>query len=243
MIIKMKKNEKNFQTNIKNIERKIDEWSKSQNLSSEDTDRTEPPPPSYAHTELNKTCGAWIGGWHFTLGDLYNWNIILHVSNGIGINLYEWADNLVAAELVLDHHLLDSGEVHLKTSRATSAATWHPLTGGQPSLTGCPTVVEQCGGFGDSWQATWHQSQGDKWHSNHEVRGTVVADNSYILEGAKRYGAFAIWVASGTSSIQNSIGQRGGASGFLPTIHHGLRVRHRLVKEYELSSRDKRSLP
>ncbi|GKB17983.1 hypothetical protein Tco_0851906 [Tanacetum coccineum] len=35
------------------------------------------------------------------------WNI------GIGIKLYEWAGNLVAPELVLDHHLLDRSEVNL----------------------------------------------------------------------------------------------------------------------------------
>ncbi|GJT04199.1 hypothetical protein Tco_0838661 [Tanacetum coccineum] len=40
MILKMKQNEKNFQTKIKNMERKIDEWSKSQNVFSEQTDRT-----------------------------------------------------------------------------------------------------------------------------------------------------------------------------------------------------------
>ncbi|GJZ32459.1 hypothetical protein Tco_0577895 [Tanacetum coccineum] len=51
MIIKMKQNEKNFQTIFKNMERKIDEWSKSQNVSSEQTDRTEPPPPPQAHIE------------------------------------------------------------------------------------------------------------------------------------------------------------------------------------------------
>ncbi|GJX44428.1 reverse transcriptase domain-containing protein [Tanacetum coccineum] len=51
MILKMKQNEKNFQTKIKNMERKIDEWSKSQNISSEQTDRTDPPPPPQAHTE------------------------------------------------------------------------------------------------------------------------------------------------------------------------------------------------
>ncbi|GKB26569.1 hypothetical protein Tco_0865970 [Tanacetum coccineum] len=51
MILKMKQNEKNFQTKIKNMERKIDKWSKSQNVSSEQTDRTEPPPPPQAHTE------------------------------------------------------------------------------------------------------------------------------------------------------------------------------------------------
>ncbi|GKD04866.1 reverse transcriptase domain-containing protein [Tanacetum coccineum] len=50
MILKMKQNEKNFQTKIKNMERKIDEWSKSQNVSSEHTDRTDPPPPQ-AQTE------------------------------------------------------------------------------------------------------------------------------------------------------------------------------------------------
>ncbi|GJU11161.1 hypothetical protein Tco_1133557 [Tanacetum coccineum] len=43
--------EKNFQTIFKNMERKIDEWSKSQNVSSEQTDRTEPSPPPQAHTE------------------------------------------------------------------------------------------------------------------------------------------------------------------------------------------------
>ncbi|GKD36081.1 reverse transcriptase domain-containing protein [Tanacetum coccineum] len=51
MILKMKQNEKDFQTKIKNMERKIDEWSKSQNVSSEQTDRTDPPPPPQAHTE------------------------------------------------------------------------------------------------------------------------------------------------------------------------------------------------
>ncbi|GJW45366.1 reverse transcriptase domain-containing protein [Tanacetum coccineum] len=50
MILKMKKNEWNFQTKIKNMERKIDEWSKSQNVSSKQTDGTDPPPPQ-AHTE------------------------------------------------------------------------------------------------------------------------------------------------------------------------------------------------
>ncbi|GJT03324.1 hypothetical protein Tco_0824493 [Tanacetum coccineum] len=50
MILKMKQNEKNFQTKIKNMERKIDEWEKSQNISFEQTDRTDPPPPQ-AYTE------------------------------------------------------------------------------------------------------------------------------------------------------------------------------------------------
>ncbi|GJS23390.1 hypothetical protein Tco_0452022 [Tanacetum coccineum] len=35
MILKMKQNEKNFQTIFKNMERKIDEWEKSQNISLE----------------------------------------------------------------------------------------------------------------------------------------------------------------------------------------------------------------
>ncbi|GKE21939.1 hypothetical protein Tco_1433451 [Tanacetum coccineum] len=52
MILKMKQNEKNFQTKIKNMKRKIDEWSESQNVSSEQTDRTNPfPHPPQAHTE------------------------------------------------------------------------------------------------------------------------------------------------------------------------------------------------
>ncbi|GKE66959.1 hypothetical protein Tco_1521120 [Tanacetum coccineum] len=50
MIIKMKQKENNFQTKIKNMERKIDEWSKSQNVSLEQTEMTDPPPPQ-AHTE------------------------------------------------------------------------------------------------------------------------------------------------------------------------------------------------
>ncbi|GJX76060.1 reverse transcriptase domain-containing protein [Tanacetum coccineum] len=50
MILKIKQNEKNFQTKIKDMERKIDEWEKSQNISLEQTDRTDPPPPQ-AHTE------------------------------------------------------------------------------------------------------------------------------------------------------------------------------------------------
>ncbi|GKE62953.1 hypothetical protein Tco_1513320 [Tanacetum coccineum] len=51
MILKMKQNEKNFQTKIKNMERKIDEWEKSQNVFSKQTDRTNPPPPPQAQTE------------------------------------------------------------------------------------------------------------------------------------------------------------------------------------------------
>ncbi|GJT47117.1 reverse transcriptase domain-containing protein, partial [Tanacetum coccineum] len=50
MIIKMKQNENNFQAIFKKLERKINEWSKSQNVSSEQTDRTDPPPPQ-AQTE------------------------------------------------------------------------------------------------------------------------------------------------------------------------------------------------
>ncbi|GJT89269.1 hypothetical protein Tco_1070986 [Tanacetum coccineum] len=50
LIIKIKQNKKNFQTIFKNMERKIDECSKSQNVSLEQTERTDPPPPQ-AHTE------------------------------------------------------------------------------------------------------------------------------------------------------------------------------------------------
>ncbi|GJZ60962.1 hypothetical protein Tco_0617099 [Tanacetum coccineum] len=54
MILKMKQNEKNFQIEFKNMERKIDEWEKSQNVSLEQIDRNEPPPPPQAHTEQVK---------------------------------------------------------------------------------------------------------------------------------------------------------------------------------------------
>ncbi|GJR26438.1 hypothetical protein Tco_1102670 [Tanacetum coccineum] len=60
MIIKMKQNEKNFQTKIKNMERKLDEWSKSQKLSSEQTDRTDLP-PSQAYTEHVNAVFTWSG--------------------------------------------------------------------------------------------------------------------------------------------------------------------------------------
>ncbi|GKB82613.1 hypothetical protein Tco_0949508 [Tanacetum coccineum] len=50
MILKMKQNEKNFQNIFKNLKRKMDEWEKSQNVSLEKTDMTDPPPPQ-AHTE------------------------------------------------------------------------------------------------------------------------------------------------------------------------------------------------
>ncbi|GJX97167.1 hypothetical protein Tco_0352965 [Tanacetum coccineum] len=50
MILKMNQNEKDFQTKIKNMERKIDKWEKPQNVFAEQTDRTGPPPPQ-AHTE------------------------------------------------------------------------------------------------------------------------------------------------------------------------------------------------
>ncbi|GJY34810.1 reverse transcriptase domain-containing protein [Tanacetum coccineum] len=52
MILKMKQNEKNFQTKNKNIERKLDECSKYQNISSEQTDRTELQPPPQAQTNM-----------------------------------------------------------------------------------------------------------------------------------------------------------------------------------------------
>ncbi|GKE87566.1 hypothetical protein Tco_1565041 [Tanacetum coccineum] len=51
MILKMKQNEKNFQTKIKKMEIKMDEWLKSQNVSSKQTDKTNPPPPPQAQTE------------------------------------------------------------------------------------------------------------------------------------------------------------------------------------------------
>ncbi|GJV73496.1 hypothetical protein Tco_1493491 [Tanacetum coccineum] len=51
MILKIKQNERNFQTIFKIMEIKIDEWEKYQNLSLEQTNRTDPPPPPQAHTK------------------------------------------------------------------------------------------------------------------------------------------------------------------------------------------------
>nr|GEX92761.1 reverse transcriptase domain-containing protein [Tanacetum cinerariifolium] len=51
MITKMKQNKNNFQTIFKNMERKVDEWSKSQNFSSKQTNWTKSPPPLQAHTD------------------------------------------------------------------------------------------------------------------------------------------------------------------------------------------------
>ncbi|GKD37122.1 hypothetical protein Tco_1257329 [Tanacetum coccineum] len=53
IIIKMKQNEKNYQAIFKNLERKIDEWSKSQNVSSEQADRTDPPPHQARNEHVN----------------------------------------------------------------------------------------------------------------------------------------------------------------------------------------------
>ncbi|GJT66163.1 hypothetical protein Tco_1017643 [Tanacetum coccineum] len=61
MIIKMKQNEKNCQTIDKNLERKMHEWEKSQNIQLEQTDRTEPPPPPQAHTEQVNVVSTGVG--------------------------------------------------------------------------------------------------------------------------------------------------------------------------------------
>ncbi|GKC23442.1 hypothetical protein Tco_1025592 [Tanacetum coccineum] len=53
MIIKMKQKEKNFQTIFKNMEKKIDEWEKSQNVSLEQTSMTDPPPPQAQAEQVN----------------------------------------------------------------------------------------------------------------------------------------------------------------------------------------------
>nr|GEU57082.1 hypothetical protein [Tanacetum cinerariifolium] len=53
-IIKMKQNEKSFQGHkIKNKDIKLDEWSKSQNVSLEQTDGTAPPPPQAQTEQVN----------------------------------------------------------------------------------------------------------------------------------------------------------------------------------------------
>ena len=60
MIINMTKNERNFQTKIKNLERKMDEWEKSKNVSFEQTSCTNPPPPP-AQVELVNAVYTVIG--------------------------------------------------------------------------------------------------------------------------------------------------------------------------------------
>ncbi|GJY75362.1 hypothetical protein Tco_0480478 [Tanacetum coccineum] len=98
MILKMKQNEKGFPFFFKNMKRKIDEREKSQNVSSEQTERTDPPPPQ-AHTEQVNVVFTRSG------------NLFPFLEHCIGIKLYECAGNSVAPELVLDHHLLDRSEV------------------------------------------------------------------------------------------------------------------------------------
>ncbi|GKC38033.1 hypothetical protein Tco_1050417 [Tanacetum coccineum] len=136
IILKMRQDEKNFQIKIKMMERKIDEWLKSQNVSSEQTDRTDPSPPqaqtdqvNVVFTESGKSDDSLktqkdppppIIVDNKTKKDKpiktskkgYYVFCRLFWINGIGWKLYEWAGNLVAPELVLDHHLLDRNELH-----------------------------------------------------------------------------------------------------------------------------------
>ncbi|GJU02999.1 hypothetical protein Tco_1113337 [Tanacetum coccineum] len=46
------------------MERKIDEWSKSQNVSLEQTDRTEPPPPPQAHAGNSSACDPNLNSYN-----------------------------------------------------------------------------------------------------------------------------------------------------------------------------------
>ncbi|GJZ23035.1 hypothetical protein Tco_0560494 [Tanacetum coccineum] len=72
------------------------------------------------------------------------WNI------GIGIKLYEWAGNLVAPELVLDHHLLDRNEIRLCQIREDSTVTYTAVSSpfedgsdiGSPGVDGPPIMPE-----------------------------------------------------------------------------------------------------
>ncbi|GKB63745.1 reverse transcriptase domain-containing protein [Tanacetum coccineum] len=116
MILKMKQNEKNFQTIFKNMEIKIDEWEKSQNLSLEQTNRTDPPPPQAHIDHVNVIfIGSGKSDDHPKIQKDPPPSII---NIGVGIKLYEWAGNLVAPELVLDHHLLDRSEHSLLVLRS-----------------------------------------------------------------------------------------------------------------------------
>ncbi|GJW54051.1 reverse transcriptase domain-containing protein [Tanacetum coccineum] len=82
MILKMKQNEKNFQTIFKNMERKIDEWEKSQNVFSKQTDRTDPPPPQ-AHTEHVNVVFTGSGKSDYSLKNLKDPPPFIIVNNKI----------------------------------------------------------------------------------------------------------------------------------------------------------------
>ncbi|GKC34902.1 hypothetical protein Tco_1047286 [Tanacetum coccineum] len=151
MILKMKQNEKNFQTIFKDMERKIDEWEKSQNISSEQTDITDPPPP-HAHTEQvnviftkrgksddspkiqtlppitvkDKPIKTSKRGYYVVKTNDYPFREYipktpypqrLNVDHS-HLNRVVKAGNLVAPELVLDHHLLDRSEHSLLVLRS-----------------------------------------------------------------------------------------------------------------------------
>ncbi|GJW25902.1 putative ribonuclease H-like domain-containing protein [Tanacetum coccineum] len=117
MILKMKQNEKNFQNNIKNMESKIDEWEKSQNVSSEQNDRTDPLPPIIVNNKIKKDKPIKTSkkGYHVVKTKEYLFREYipktpypqrLNVDHS-HLNRVIKAGNLVAPELVLDHHLLD----------------------------------------------------------------------------------------------------------------------------------------
>ncbi|GJX43075.1 hypothetical protein Tco_0259751 [Tanacetum coccineum] len=132
----------------------MDEWSKSQNVSSEQTDRTEPQPPPQAQTEQVNAVFTRSGKSDDSLKTQKDSPPPIIVNNKIrkdkpiktakrdyqmctyglcclfwnidtGIKLYEWAGNLVAPELVFDHHLLDRNKKESIESESHKSSTHH----------------------------------------------------------------------------------------------------------------------
>ncbi|GKE07436.1 hypothetical protein Tco_1399454 [Tanacetum coccineum] len=97
----------------------MDEWSKSQNISSEQTDRTEQQPPPQAHTNAVFTGSGKSDDPSRTQKDSPPPIIVNNkIKKDKPIKTTKKAimfDNLVALELMLDHHLLDRSAVKLLT--------------------------------------------------------------------------------------------------------------------------------
>nr|GEV99298.1 hypothetical protein [Tanacetum cinerariifolium] len=89
----------------------------------------------FASDDGKITGGAWIGGWHFTLGDLYNWSIILHKNmifnvERLDMSLLNWLSTTKASTLLTgaDCGLLLTCQNHLTCSLDRSLPKLHGVT-------------------------------------------------------------------------------------------------------------------
>ncbi|GKA01268.1 reverse transcriptase domain-containing protein [Tanacetum coccineum] len=125
MILKMKQNEKNFQTKIKNMERKMDEWLKSQNISLEQTDRTDPPPPQAQTKQVNAVfigngkCVPWKPSqdYNSSTQDTEGFKGLLHALNATVVPT-KLIENLKVHEMIIKK---DSEIVKAKGERRSLA--------------------------------------------------------------------------------------------------------------------------